>query len=89
MNNPETGWSDWECKLNKRTAIRRAHAVSIAKMRRWIFFLLEILLALIAVVIIAHYDIGNLIVTEFMAAMGVVCTLMSFCAGYFLGATKR
>lgn len=89
MNNPETGWSDWENNLNKRTAARRARAVSIAKMRRWIFFCLEILLALIAVAIIAHYVIGNLIVTEFMAAMGVICTLMSFCAGYFLGATKH
>lgn len=93
----EQGWENWEGKLNERTAQRRicreaairARIAQIVKLRRWIFFGLEILLALTGGILLANYIAGNIHTVVFQATIGIVTALMTFCAGYFLGATKH
>ena len=91
------GLENWENQLNEKTAQRRkrreaAHRARIAqivKMRRWIFFCLEVLLFLIGGILLANYIAGNIHVIVFQVVFSIVFALMAFCAGYFLGATKH
>ena len=97
MNQHTNGWENWEDKLNEKTAQRRerreaAHRARIAqfvRMRRWIFFCLEILLGLIGGILLANYIAGNIHVIVFQAVFGIVTAFMTFCAGYFLGTTNH
>lgn len=91
------GWENWEGKLNEKTARRRerrkayraARMAQFEQIRRWIFFCLEVLLFLIGVIVLANYIAGNIHIIVFQAVFGIVAALMTFCAGYFLGATKH
>lgn len=92
-----TGWENVESKINEKTALRRqqreenkrARIAQLAKLRRWIFFSLEILLATIGCILLANYIAGSIHVIVFQALFSIITALMTFCAGYFLGATKH
>ena len=92
-----TGWENVESKINEKTALRRqqreenkrARIAQLAKLRRWIFFSLEILLATIGFILLANYIAGKIHVIVFQALFSIITALMTFCAGYFLGATKH
>lgn len=97
MSQHTNGWENMETKINEKTAQRRkrweavcrARIAQFIRLRRWLFFGIEVLLFLIGGVLLAHYIAGNIHVIVFQAVFSIIFAMMAFCAGYFLGATKK
>ena len=89
MQQYSDGWSDWESQLNRKTERRRKSAASRTRKTKRTAIVIEILLLLAAASLMALESRGYLPALVSLPLALIAIFLMSFCAGFFVGAKNN